>query len=79
MLSRASIAQPSGKMVRVGSLGATSVTACASRVDALRSGLRDFGYVEGKNLTIEFRWAEENDGRLQALATELVRLQNASN
>jgi putative ABC transport system substrate-binding protein len=71
---RASIAQSAGKMVRVGFLGATSATAYASRVDALRSGLRDFGYLEGKNLSIEFRWAEEEFGRLPGLAAELVGL-----
>jgi putative ABC transport system substrate-binding protein len=40
----------------------------------LRAGLRDLGYVEGKNLVIEFRWAEEKYERLPELAAELVRL-----
>jgi putative ABC transport system substrate-binding protein len=43
-------------------------------VAALRTGLRDLGYVEGKNLTIDFRWAEGKHGRLPELAAELVRL-----
>jgi len=43
-------------------------------VEALRQGLRDLGYVEGKNIAIEFRWAEGRDERLPELAGELVRL-----
>jgi ABC-type uncharacterized transport system substrate-binding protein len=43
-------------------------------VEALRQGLRDRGYVEGKNIAIEFRWAEGRDERLPELAGELVRL-----
>jgi len=43
-------------------------------VEALRAGLRDLGYVEGKNIVIEFRWAEGNYDRLVDLAGELVRL-----
>lgn len=43
-------------------------------VEALRAGLREYGYVEGKNLIIEFRWAEGQYDRLSALANELVRL-----
>jgi hypothetical protein len=42
-------------------------------VEALLNGLRDFGYVEGKNITIEFRWAERADQTFD-LATELVRM-----
>ena len=44
------------------------------RVEAFRSGLRDLGYVEGRNITIEFRWAEGQYSRLADLAAELVRL-----
>ena len=43
-------------------------------MDAFRSGLRDFGYIEGKNIVIEFRWAEGNNQRLPDLARELVGL-----
>jgi putative ABC transport system substrate-binding protein len=44
-------------------------------MEAFRQGLRDLGYVEGQNLVIEWRWAEERDERLPDLAAELVRLQ----
>jgi putative tryptophan/tyrosine transport system substrate-binding protein len=43
-------------------------------LDALRAGLRDRGYVEGRNITIEARWADGAVERLPALAAELVRL-----
>ena len=69
-------AQPKGKAWRIGFLGATSASGFgfADRLEALRSGLRDFGYEEGRNLTIEFRWAEDHYERLPQLAAELVRL-----
>ena len=71
---RAAGAQPAGQVVRIGFLGATSPSSWASRVEAFRSGLSALGYVEGKNIVIEFRWAEEKYGRLPGLAAELVRL-----
>ena len=45
----------------------------ASRIEGFRQGLRDFGYVEGTNITIEYRWAEGRYERLPELAAELVR------
>jgi putative tryptophan/tyrosine transport system substrate-binding protein len=66
-------AQPA-QIVRVGFLGPTSAASNASRMDALRAGLRDLGYVEGHNLVIESRWADGMFDRLPALAAELVRL-----
>jgi putative ABC transport system substrate-binding protein len=66
-------AQPAGRVARIGFLGAATAAGYASRVEAFRSGLRDLGYVEGTNIIIEFRWAEENNQRLPELATELVR------
>jgi len=59
---------------KVGFLGAADVSANAARVEGFRQGLRDLGYVEGKNISIEYRWAEGKPERLAALATELVRL-----
>jgi putative tryptophan/tyrosine transport system substrate-binding protein len=58
----------------IGFLGALSAADWANQVAALRAGLREFGYVDGKNIAIEFRWAEGNYDRLPELARELVRL-----
>ena len=62
------------KVARVGFLGLVSPSSHAPRVVALRAGLRDLGWVEGRNIVIEFRWAEGNYQRLPALAEELVGL-----
>src|SRR5947199_18726 len=67
-------AQPLGKMRRIGFLGSASATGSAKSVEALRTGLRDLGYVEGRNLVIEFRWAEGKYDRLSELVETLVRL-----
>ena len=69
-----SLAQQKGKVWRVGFLGPTTASGIASWVEALRAGLRDLGYAEGRNLAIEFRWAEGKYERLPELAGELVRL-----
>ena len=55
-------------------MASASAPASVARVAALRTGLRDLGYVEGKNLTFDFRWAEGKHDRLPELAAELVRL-----
>ena len=65
---------PPGNMQRIGFLGATDADDLAKHLDALRQGLRDLGYVEGKNIVIEYRWAVGNYDRLPALAADLVRL-----
>jgi putative ABC transport system substrate-binding protein len=67
-------AQKATKVARIGFLGSTFASPWARRVEAFRSGLRDLGYVEGENIAIEFRWAEEKYDRLVDLAAELVRL-----
>ena len=59
---------------RIGFLGVSTPAAWATRVEAFRAGLRDLGYVEGKNIAIEFRFAEGQFDRLPELAAELVRL-----
>ena len=62
------------KIRRIGFLGSSSAPGYAPQVEALRAGLRDLGYVDGKNIVIEFRWAEGKYERLPELAAELVRL-----
>jgi putative ABC transport system substrate-binding protein len=59
----------------IGYLGAQSPAVFASRVMAFRQGLAELGFVEGRNVAIEFRWAEGQHNRLAALAAELVNLQ----
>lgn len=65
-------AQQAAKVWRVGFLGSVSAAANKDRLDAFREGLRELGYVEGRNIHIEYRWAEGNYARLPALAKELV-------
>src|SRR5262245_25890950 len=67
-------AQSSGKVLRIGYLAAASLSSTSDRVEAFRQGLRELGYVEGKNIVIEWRWAEGKIDRLPELAVELVRL-----
>jgi putative ABC transport system substrate-binding protein len=62
----------------VGFLHSQSPEALTSRVTAFRQGLRDMGYVEGKNIAIEYRWAENQIDRLPALAADLVHRQVAA-
>jgi putative tryptophan/tyrosine transport system substrate-binding protein len=57
----------------VGFLGAGSPEPDAYRAAAVRQGLRDSGYIEGRNIAFEYRWAEDRYERLPALAAELVR------
>jgi putative tryptophan/tyrosine transport system substrate-binding protein len=61
----------------VGFLETRSPDMIADRLRAFRQGLKDTGYVEGENVAIEYRWAENQMDRLPALATELVRRQVA--
>jgi putative tryptophan/tyrosine transport system substrate-binding protein len=66
-------AQQAAKVARIGYLRHGTAAANADRVEALRAGLRQLDYVEGKNLAIEFRWAESVD-QLPQFAAELVRM-----
>ena len=66
------IAAQAQRPARIGFLGFGTAAATADRVEGLRAGLRDLGYLEGKNIVIDFRWAEVVD-RLRELAVELVR------
>ncbi len=59
---------------RIGFLGAASASGYAPQLKAFRQGLRELGYVEGKNIAIEYRWAEGDYNRLPELAAELARL-----
>ena len=61
------LAQERAKLARIGYLGLAPAAGYVPRVDALRAGLRDLGYIEGQNLSLEFRWAET-----PKLAAELV-------
>jgi putative ABC transport system substrate-binding protein len=67
-------AQPAGKVYRVGYLSSGSPTGDTRARDAFLEGLRELGWVEGKNIVIEQRFAEGRLDRLPDLATELVRL-----
>jgi putative tryptophan/tyrosine transport system substrate-binding protein len=66
-------AQQTGKVARVGFLGATSAPGYANQLAGFRAGLRDFGYVEGTNVVIEYRWAQGYYERLPGLVADLVR------
>jgi ABC-type uncharacterized transport system substrate-binding protein len=63
-----------GRVTRIGYLGAATYYGQQNRIEAFRAGLRDLGYVEGRNVFIDFRWAEGRYERLPELAAELVRL-----
>ena len=67
-------AQQPTKIPRIGYLTTVSPSAISARIEAFRQGLRELGYVEGKNIVIEWRSAEGKLDRLPALAAELVRL-----
>jgi len=67
-------AQQPAKIPRVGYLNASSPSTNTARIEAFRQGLRELGYVEGKNIVIEYRAAEGKLDRLPALAAELVSL-----
>ena len=74
LLPRAALAQRPGKIPRIGFLSALGAPATAAREEAFRRGLKDLGWQEGKNIVVEYRYADVNPARLQALVTELSGL-----
>ena len=67
-------AQQPGKIFRIGFLDPSTASGMAVLVDAFRQELSKLGWIEGKNITIEYRYAEQKSERLPELAAELVRL-----
>src|SRR5262245_4589392 len=66
--------QPTGTAPRIGFLSTAALSSLSPRLDAFHQGLRELGYVEGKNIVIEYRSAEGDVNRLKELAEELVHL-----
>src|ERR1700741_3504675 len=67
-------AQPAGKIFRIGFLDPSTASGSAGRLETFRQEMRKLGWIEGKNFTIEYRFAEQNPDRLREFAAELVRL-----
>jgi putative ABC transport system substrate-binding protein len=67
-------AQQPTKIPRIGYLTGATADGQSARIEAFQQGLRELGYVEGKNIVVEYRYTEEKPDRLTALAAELVRL-----
>ena len=65
-------AQQPKKVPRIGFLSAASPSAISDRLDSFRQGLTELGYIEGKNIAVEYRYADGKTDRLPALAAELV-------
>ena len=72
--SSAEAQHAAGNVPRIGYLSTRSGTIDDPRIEAFRQGLREFGYIEGKNIIIEYRYAEGRSERLPEFAEELVRL-----
>src|SRR6185369_1716581 len=68
-------AQPAGRVSRIGVLISGSPANTARSVEAFQQGLREHGYVEGKNITLEYRYAEGRPETLPERVEELIRLQ----
>ena len=67
-------AQQPKKVPRIGYLGANTRSTSSARIEAFRQGLRELGYIEGKNIIIEWRFADANPDRLRTFAAEIVQL-----
>jgi putative ABC transport system substrate-binding protein len=66
--------QQTSRAARIGFLGVSTLPGVEERLQRLRAGLHDLGYVEGQNIFIDFRWAEGNYSRLMEFAAELLDL-----
>jgi putative tryptophan/tyrosine transport system substrate-binding protein len=73
-LSLSAAAQQSPKVYRIGMLVSGSVATHSRRIDAFRQGLRELGYVEGKNIVMEYKYAEGKSERFADLAAAMVHL-----
>jgi putative tryptophan/tyrosine transport system substrate-binding protein len=67
-------AQPAKKVFRIGSLSGTRSSPMPPNIEAFRQGLRELGYIEGQNISVEYRFAEGKNERYAILAAELVNL-----
>ena len=67
-------AQQTGKIFRIGFLDVSTASGMAGLLEAFRQELSKLGWIEGKNITIEYRFAEQKSERLPELAAELARL-----
>jgi ABC transporter substrate binding protein len=67
-------AQQPGKVLRIGFLDASTASGSAVPVEAFRQGMSKLGWIEGKNIAIEYRFSELKAQRLPELAADLVRL-----
>ena len=67
-------AQQPTKVPRIGFLIASSPSPVSARLEAFRQGLRELGYVEGKSIVIDYRWAEGKVDRMPDLAAQLIGL-----
>lgn len=73
-LPQGAAAQSGAKVARIGWLTAQQASSLTPYVEAFRASLADLGYVEGRNLAIEFRYGDDAMGRVPELAAELVRI-----
>jgi len=67
-------AQQTGKVFRIGFLTATTASGSAGLLETFRQEMRKLGWIEGKNIAVEYRFAEQKSERLVDLAADLVRL-----
>jgi putative tryptophan/tyrosine transport system substrate-binding protein len=67
-------AQQAGKIPRIAYVSSTGASDSSAPLQAFRQGLRDLGYVEGKNILVEYRYLEGKRDRIQSVVAELVQL-----